>query len=118
MRLLVDEWVSNLEFLTQLLLSLLLKLVIKTIIQTLCLQLQCAISSTEIQQGLALSASLLTSSKVSHYGFLLQRRVGSSYIASQKLAPDRNELLHPASSSDNLSETDMDIYKDFVKHLL
>lgn len=118
MRLLVAEWVSNLEFLTQLLLSLLLKLVIKNTIQTLCLQFRCDISSAEVQQGLALSASLLTSSKVPYYGFPLQRRVGSSYIASQKLAPDRNELLNPGSSSDNLSETDMYIYKDFAKSVV
>lgn len=89
----------------------------KNKIQTLCLQLQCAISSTEVQQGLALSASLLTSSKVSYYRFSLQRRMGSSHRASQKLVPDRNELLPPGSSSDNLSETDTDIYKDFVKCL-
>lgn len=107
MRLLVAEWVSNLEFLTQLLLSLLLKLAIKNTIQTLCLQFQCDISSAEVQQGLALSASLLTSSKVPYYGFPLQRKVGSSHIALQKLAPDRNELLNPGSSSDNLSETDV-----------
>lgn len=98
-------------------LSLLLKLVIKNIIQTFCLQFQCDISSAEVQQGLALSVSFLTSSKVPYYGSMVQRRVDSSYIASLKLAPDRNELLHPGSGSDNLSETDMYIYKDFAKHL-
>lgn len=38
-------------------------------------------------------------------------------MASQKLAPERDQLLHPRSSSDNLPETGMYGYKVSAQHL-
>lgn len=113
MRLVVDGWVPNPEFLTQLLPNLLFKLPIKKKINPDSLStVLCDTNGAEVQQRLALSASLPASAKVLYYGILLQSRVTRGNIASEKLAPERDELLHPWSTSDNLSETGMYVYKD------
>lgn len=65
MRLVVDGWVPNPDFLTQLLPNLLLKL--STVPRES--------KGAEVQQRLTLSASLPTSAKVPYYEFQLQSRV-------------------------------------------
>lgn len=83
MRLVVDGWVPNPEFLTQLLPNLLLKLPIKKKKNPDSLStVLCDTNGAEVQQRLALSASLPASAKVLYYGILLQSRVTRGNTAS------------------------------------